>query len=587
MAVCVRRTVPLIAAAIVCAAGTVASAGTIPTYRMVAFTGTDGGYGPGLGAGISFTLIDSSPAINNAEQVAFRGSTIAGAFAAEGVWWRPILGVTGANAALAREGEARPGGGTYAAGSSGYNTIQLNDAGQTAFRLGTGSGVFASDGTTMKRVALAGDVAPGTGSATFATTPIASGMPLFNQAGTAAFVGSLTNGTGTPAVTITSPNNNASAVFIGTGDNGGGENPNAMPVVRGTDWFASLGGTSADTKVGSLSQGTLAFNGNNRYVISTTLQGSAVVTGTGATGNSVALISNRTGSNEAIARVGNAAPDATGAASADVYRAFSTSAIAFNTLGHVAFSSSLRQGATQTVASALFTDVGSGTLRRFAGSGDVVGNVYAMTDNTMPLAEFAGLNYSATATFGTVLVNRNDQMLFTANMSSGGQAVLLRDQAGDLHRVARVGDVAFSPDPLSTGGTGTSAISGISGLSLNAAGQVAFTANITGPGVSVGLGNGSTLWASDLDGTLVLIARTGTTFVDGFGVPRVIAGINFSGGTGNEDGRVSSFNDFGDLAFTLRFADGTQGAFVTRIPAPGVLALLGLGGLLAARRRRA
>jgi hypothetical protein len=172
-------------------------------------------------------------------------------------------------------------------------------------------------------------------------------------------------------------------------------------------------------------------------------------------------------------------------------------------------------------------------------------------------------------------------------MSSGGTAVLLRDQAGDLHRVVRVGDNPLGgPDPLSTGGTGTSTFSGISGLTLNAAGQVAFTGNLTGPGVSVGLGNGSTLWATDLDGALVMIARTGTSFTDGLGNTHTISSIGFFGGTGNQDGHTSTFNDNGDLAFTLSFSDGTQGAFVTHIPAPGAASLLALGGLVTARRRR-
>lgn len=581
----VRSCAPLMAGALVFAAGSAASASI--GFRTVALTGTDGGYGPGLGAGVVFTLVDSAPAINASGQVAFRGSTIPQAFAAQGVWFRALPTISGTNSAVALEGQARPGGGTYAAGSSGYNTIQVNDAGNIAFRYKSSDGVFAGGAGTMQRVALAGDTAPGTGDATYATSAVASGMPLFNQSGACAYVGNLTVGTGTPPVAFTSGSNNASAVFIGTGDNSGGTNPNVTPVVRGTDWFAGLGGTAADTKVSTFSQGTLAFNDQGHYAVSSTLQGSAIVTGTGATGNSVAIISNRSGGNDVIARAGSPAPDATGAPSADVYRSLSTSALGFNNLGHIAFTSSLRQGATQTVSSALFTDAGTGTLRRLAGSGDAVGNVYAISDNTMPLAEFAGLTYGATATFGNALLNHNDQLLYTANMSSGGQAVLLRDANGDVHRVARVGDIGFSPDPLTTDGMGVSTFSGIGSLSLNALGQVAFTANLTGPGVSVGLGNGASLWAVDTDGTRILVARSGTTFVDALGNSHLIQSIGFFGGTGNEDGRASSFNDSGDLAFTLQFTDGTGGAFVTHIPAPGALSLLGLGGLLAARRRRA
>ncbi len=574
---------PLMAAAIVFAAGSAASASI--GFRTVALTGTDGGYGPGLGSGVTFSLVDSTPAINSSGQVAFRGSTIASAFSPEGVWFRALPLVSGTNSAVAREGGAQPGGGTYAAGSGGYNTVQLNDAGDIAFRYTSNKGVFASQGGTMSRVALAGDVAPGTGDATYSTGPIASGMPLFNQSGVCAYVGALTVGTGTPPVAITSGNNNSSAIFIGTGDNSGGTNANVTPVVRGTDWFAGLGGTSTDTKLSAFSQSTLAFNNGGHYAVSSTLQGSAIVTG--SSGNSVAIISNRSGTNDVIARAGSPAPDSTGAASADVYRSLGSGAIGFNNLGHVAYTSSLRQGATQTVASALFTDAGTGTLRRLAGSNDPVGPVYAISDNTTPLAEFAGLNYGASATFATTLLNHADQLLYTANMSSGGQAVLLRDANGDTHRVARVGDIGFSPDPLTTDGMGTSTLSGISNLSLNALGQVAFTANLSGPGVSVGLGNGASLWAVDTTGERILVARSGTTFVDALGNSHLIQSINFAGNTGNEDGRVSGFNNSGDLAFTLQFTDGTGGAFVTHIPSPGAMSLLGLGTLAALRRRRA
>lgn len=563
-----------------------ASAIVIPTFRTVALSGTDGVYGPGLGSGEMFNFVDGAPALNASGQVAFRGSSLASTGGLpNGVWMRPDATNTSFNTNLAIEGGAQPGGGVYT-GPNSYNTIHINNAGAVAFRLGTGKGVFASDGVTMKRVALAGDIAPGTGSATYAATPIASGFPLFNQAGAAAFVGSLTTTSGTPPVTITAPNNNASAIFIGSGDNTNNPNGSVMPVVRGTDWFASLGGTSADTKIGTFSGLTMTFNGNGHYAITSVLQGSAVVTGTGASSNSVALISNRTGSNEAIARVGNAAPDSTGAASVDVFRTFGADRIAINNLGHVGFTASLRQGATQSVASAIFTDVGGGPLRRFASAAGAIGNVYAFNDNTTPLAEFGSITYGASATFSNVMLNGNDEMVFTANMSSGGATVLKRDAMGNLHRVVRVGDNLLGGiDPLTTGGTGVSTVSGISNVSVNLLGQVAYTTNLTGPGVSAGLGNGSALWAQDLDGSLLLIARTGTTFVDALGNSHIVSQIGF-GGSANQDGQVSSFSDTGDLAFRLSFTDGSSGIFVTHVPAPGAAGLLGLAGLMAARRRR-
>ena len=588
-----RVAIAIVAIVLGTSLGSSRSAATPPNLRTVALSGTDGVFGPGLGAGVVFDSVDS-PAMNLSGQVAFRGSTVAGSGLPNGVWIRPDATETSFNSNLALENGPQPGGGTYV-GPNSYNSININNAGDTAFRLGASKGAFASNGGVMQRVVLAGDIAPGVGGATYSTSAITSGHPFFNNAGNIAFIGSLTTGTGTPPVSITAPNSNASAIFIGTGDNGAAPNPNLTPVARAGDWFASLGGTATDTKLNTFSNLTMSFNGNSRYVVLNTLQGSAVVTGTGAAGNSVALISNRSGSNEAIARIGNAAPDAGGAPSADVYRTFGAQAIGFNNLGHVAFNASLRQGATQTVASALFTDAGTGTLRRVGVAGGAIGNVYAMNDNTTPLPEFAGLTFGTSATFSTTLLNANDDLLFAANMSSGGQAFLKMDSAGLLHRVVRVGDNPHPGglDPLSTGGACPSTFSSIGGISMNSSGNVAYVGNLSNSpcGVSAGFGNSQMLFATHTDGTTVKIARQGELFTYWDGtqlVTKTIAAISLNS-SGGQDGRPGSFNDNGDLLFQLSFtaaSGGGSGIFVAQVPEPGSLGLLALGALIAVRRGR-
>jgi hypothetical protein len=568
--------------------GWISSAAATPlTFRTVALTGTDGVYGPGLGAGVTFNTLDGPPTMNLSGLVVFRGSDAATGGLPNGVWMRPDATNTSYNVNLAIEGGPQPGGGVYSTGNA-YNSVSINNAGDTAFRVSASKGVFSSSGGVMNRVALAGDFAPGTGNATYSTSAVASGSPLFNQAGQTAYVGTLTTGTGSPPVSVSTNVNNSQGIFIGKGDNVNNPSANNNIVLRGTDWFAGLGGTAADTKINSPNQTTLSLNVNGHYVVSTTLQGTAIVTGTGATSNSVALVSNRTGTNDVVARIGNAAPDSSGAPSADVYRSFGGTPLGFNALDHVAFTASLRQGATQTVASALFTDINGSVLKRVAVAGGPIGNVYALGDtgNTTPLAEFSSLTYGNSATFNTALLNRNDQMLFSANMSSGGQAYFRTDTVGALHRAVRIGDVAFSPDPLSIGGTGTSTISGVNNITMNGAGQIAFLSNITGPGVSAGLGNGSVLWATELDGTLDPVVRSGTLFTDGLGNNHTIASINLALNTGNEDGRASSFNDAGFLAFNLAFTDGTSGDFVTQVPEPSAAAGMFVLSLLLIGRRK-
>src|SRR5262245_9157566 len=98
----------VIACAAMSALWTSSDAPAALTYRTVALTGTDGQYGPGAGAGVTFFSLGSNqPSINSTGQVAFRGqdSTTGNP---SGLWMRS--GNT--NAAMAMNGGAMPGGGT-------------------------------------------------------------------------------------------------------------------------------------------------------------------------------------------------------------------------------------------------------------------------------------------------------------------------------------------------------------------------------------------------------------------------------------------------------------------------------------------
>jgi hypothetical protein len=317
------------------------------------------------------------------------------------------------------------------------------------------------------------------------------------------------------------------------------------------------------------------------------LQGSNVMTGTGSLSNSTILASDRGGSFAAVARVGNAAPDAAGAPSANLYRTIATSAPGFNDLGHVAFTGTLRDSAgVQTSAGALFTDAGSGTLRLVAKAGDAMPPVSSRTG--APLTEFNGVTWGSI--FGNTLLNSSDEMLVAATGlgNTGGTsntgAMLLMDGAGAVEKIQRNGDVAI------VGGApgGTDAFfSSTSNVQLNALGQVAFMSNLTGVGVSVGAGNGLALWVSDVDGTLHKIARTSDSFEVAPGDVRTITNIGGLGTSGGQDGRPISLSDTGDLAFQLDFGDGSNGVFVVHVPEPS-LAMSGAAALagLAVRRRR-
>ena len=100
---------------------------------------------------------------------------------------------------------------------------------------------------------------------------------------------------------------------------------------------------------------------------------------------------------------------------------------------------------------------------------------------------------------------------------------------------------------------------------LNAAGHLAFMAVVGGPDVSTPNGNISGIWAEDVTGNLMLIARDGDTLEVAPGDVRTITSLAFQANTGNSDGQPSGFNDNGMVAFRARFADGSSGVFVSSI----------------------
>jgi hypothetical protein len=124
-------------------------------------------------------------------------------------------------------------------------------------------------------------------------------------------------------------------------------------------------------------------------------------------------------------------------------------------------------------------------------------------------------------------------------------------------------------------------------LVFNAAGQIAFQSSLRGSGVNSE--NDLGLWATDLEGTLHLILRTGDLLEVAPSDFRTISGFEFHGDTGNEDGRVSGFNDLGQLAFFAYFTDGSSGIFVSNlvaVPEPIGLVVFGAYLLSFARMRR-
>ena len=100
---------------------------------------------------------------------------------------------------------------------------------------------------------------------------------------------------------------------------------------------------------------------------------------------------------------------------------------------------------------------------------------------------------------------------------------------------------------------------------LNASGHLAFMAVVGGPDISAADGNVNGIWAEDVAGNLVLIARDGDLLEVAPGDVRTIQSLAFQANTGNSDGQPSGFNDDGMIAFRARFADGSSGIFVSSV----------------------
>jgi hypothetical protein len=291
------------------------------------------------------------------------------------------------------------------------------------------------------------------------------------------------------------------------------------------------------------------------------------------------------------------------------YRTITTgNAADMNNAGHVVYSAALNTsaGAVPTTGgtSAMFSD-NTGTLRTVARGTVPTGPVNNLG---------AGLIWGNT--FGPGVINAADTIAFTnsgmtgtdpitgATVTSAANSGLFKmDAAGTFTKVMRSGDsapayaaVSGNPNPGQVVPGANPVFSGVpSAFAMNAQGQTAFVATLTGVGIFTGaVGNQTGLFVTDTDGTIYLVAQKNMLFHVGPGDDRIVssAGLPNIGLTGNQDGRTSALDDAGNLAFSLSFSDTTGGAatssgvFYMHIPAPSSAALLGMGGLLAARRRR-
>jgi hypothetical protein len=222
-----------------------------------------------------------------------------------------------------------------------------------------------------------------------------------------------------------------------------------------------------------------------------------------------------------------------------------------NTAGQVAFYADLAGG--------------SSTNGAFVGTPSGVQTV-ALQGTAAP----AGGNYGSLTLSPTI--NGAGRVAFSANLTGGSSTFgLFAGTPGAIQAVAIQGN------PAPGGGNYTDLFFGIA---INGSGQVAFAAQLTGPGVTTA--NDIGIYAGTV-GSLVKVVRKGDQ-VDVDPGPGVdLRTVSECGNVFSQSGEASSrgvvYTNSGLLVYRLAFTDGSSGVFTSVVPVPesgGALATAGL-----------
>ena len=277
--------------------------------------------------------------------------------------------------------------------------------------------------------------------------------------------------------------------------------------------------------------------------------------------NSAILTFNSDGDRRLIAHREMTAP---GTEAGTTFRGFAQPLIGDG--GRVTFSASVAgPDVTDLNRTGLWTAVGEESLRLVARAGMVAPGLD-------PDATFDGF-------LGSDANDRNT-LAFTATLSEGAatssqaRGLFLEDAEGGLQRLLSSGQLA----PSVADAERQFVAFGLP--EINNRDQIAFEAPLADANTGVAVGSG--LFVVDADGQLAVVAEEGQAFdinddplVNDF---RTVADIELR--------RGGKLNDAGQLAFFLRFEDGTRGVFVATVPEPSALLFCGGSLSLMLHRRR-
>jgi len=523
-------------------------------YEQVTFTGEAA---PGVpGAVFHPRLVFLAPTINNSGEVAFRGQLergVGGISSAndDGLWVRR----DGTLELVVLQGDPAPTRlGTRVFGTPNDPSISANgtltftailDINQPGITFDNDEGIWSTRSGSIGLVSQEGDVMPGTsGAVTRQYLTV-----LSSASGQTTFKASLVNGIGDTT------SDNDEGVWQQRPDGSLGLLMRAGDQAPGTAPGTALSFVSLESVNDA---GQTAITGR-------------MVNGTGDATNlnrSGIWIGDAEGMQLAV-RAGTPAPFT----EADTnFSGFGAARL--NNAGHIVFEASTINLSTAFLPNEGIWAGDSSNLRLVAREDDMAPDSGGATFSTIP--------------FDSPLINAQGDVAFTATIDDPTDGIvygLYKETDGVLEKVVRSGDLA----PGTSNGEVFASSSPYS-MQYNSAGQIAF-----GAALEIGVGGvtndtRSGWWATDTDGNVHLIARSGDLF-DINDDPQIeelktidYANILFSNSAG-QDGWTRGLTDSGDWIVEIQFTDNTSGLYVVTVPEPGSLALLLVGGGLAAGRR--
>ncbi|MBE3100271.1 MAG: PEP-CTERM sorting domain-containing protein [Planctomycetes bacterium] len=447
---------------------------------------------PGTGGG-TFGYV-SDPALNASGQAAFQAYLTG---TSDGSTYGIFSADGSTTTAIARQLGSAPGtgGGTF---TQIGNYPALNASGQAAFCTGlTGTsdgstqGIFRGDGSALTAIARQKWAAPGTGGGTFSYF---SASPALNASGQAAFWAALTGTT------------DGSNYGIFRGSSG-------TPTAIARDKWAAPG-TGGGTFSSTFSDPALNASGQAAF------QAGLTGTSDGSTGG---IFRGDGSTTTAIAREKWAAPGTGGGTFA--YLSYP----ALNASGQAAFYAELT-GTSDGSSVGLFRGDGSTTVaiarEKWAAPGTGGGTFWYFSS--------AALNASGQAAFYASLTGTSD----------GSTQGIFRGDGSTLTAIAR--------QKWAAPGTGGGTFSSFGSPALNASGQAAFYADLTG--TAGGTADNVGIFLADEQERIVAVrkgdALEGST----------VTAVGILGGL--DAGGRSGLNDYGQVAYYAHLADGHYGVFL-------------------------